>query len=57
MLYITQPEASEQWRVKRDLGVYKEQKIMDEWQKINDKLGKKKNIYTGSIEARKTFFL
>lgn len=51
-------EASEQWRVKKDLGVYKEQKeIMDEWQKINNKLGKKKNIYTGSIEARKTIFL
>lgn len=43
MLYITQPEASEQRRVKRDLGVYKEQKeIMDEWQKTNNKLGKKK---------------
>lgn len=44
MLYITLPEASEQKRVERDLGVYKEQmEIMDEWQEINNKLGKKKH--------------
>lgn len=43
-IYITLPEASEQWRVKRGLGVYKEQKeIVDKRQiKINNNLGKEK---------------
>lgn len=51
-------EASEQWRVKKDLGVCKEQKeIMDEWQKINNKLGKKKIYIYWQYRGEEDFFL